>query len=359
MQHADPPLHAHRHRHGHRRPVLSAVRDVLADGRPRTSEEISAEGKARGLLSPRSSTQDIVMAVRGYLGRKLITGRKPFVVEDDDRHFRLNHPRDDWPEPATPLRIASPTAAALNAVEAARRTSTGTDPAAFERAVCEVFNALGFVAMHLGGNPQPDGVIDAPLGVLAYRVVLECKSTPLNAAVGIPNVAEPARYREPYGAQSCALIGPAFGSQPSLLDELRAHKVSVWTVDDLATAVEAVLNPYELRPAFAPGFAEDALGDIAWDRTHGLRKRITMISELLQQIASREQRIALSAQPAVAARLTVDSAMICVNESLARSGSDARCERADIEATFAWMTQPLIASAVWTSPAHDSIIVTV
>jgi hypothetical protein len=118
-----------------------------------------------------------------------------------------------------------------------------------------------------------------------------------------------------------------------------------------------VLNPYELRPAFAPGFAEDALGDIAWDRTHGLRERIAVISELLQQIASREQRIALSAQPTIAARLTVDSAMICVNESLARSGS-AHCERADIEATFAWMTQPLVASAVWTSPAHDSIIVT-
>lgn len=39
--------------------------------------------------------------------------------------------------------------------------------------------------------------------------------------------------------------------------------------------------------------------------------------------------------------------MICVNESLARSGSEARCERADIEAAFNWMTQPLVGTAVW------------
>ena len=122
-------------------------------------------------------------------------------------------------------------------------------------------------------TPQPDGIIEAPLGPLGYRVVLECKSTPLNAAVGLPNVAEPARYRKTHDAQAAALIGPAFGSEPTLISELHAHDVSAWTIDDLATAVEAAMNPLELRSAFAAGFAEDALGDILWERSHGIRKR--------------------------------------------------------------------------------------
>jgi hypothetical protein len=337
--------------------VLSSIHEILADGKPRTTEEIVTEGKARGLLAPTRTLQDIAIAIHGYIGRKIIAGRKPFVVEDPDRRYRLNHPRDPWPEPVSPLPLRRPSDAARAALDLARRTSVGNDPAAFERAVCDVFAALGFVATHLGGNPQPDGVIDAPLGILGYRVVLECKSTPLNAAVGLPNVEEPARYRRTHGAQAAALIGPVFSSHPTLLSELKAHEVSAWTVDDLAAVVAAGLDPHELRPAFAAGFAEDAIAEIIWDRTHGVRKRIAVISELLQKIAAREQRIALTADASVAARLTVDSAMICVNESLARSGSDARCERGDIEAAFAWMTQPLVGTAVWTDEGRTAIVV--
>jgi Restriction endonuclease len=358
VQRADPPHHARRRHRGHRRPVLSAVREILADGKPRTTEEIVADGRARGLLSQNRTLQDIAMAVHAYIGRKIIAGRKPFVVEDGNRHYRLNHPRDPWPDPQTPLPARRPSDAARAALELARRTSTGTDPSAFERAVCEVFSALGFVSTHLGGNPEPDGIIEAPLGPLGYRVVLECKSTPLNATVGLPNVEEPARYRKTHDAQAAALIGPAFGSEPTLISELHAHDVSAWTVDDLATAVEAAVNPLELRWAFTAGFAEDALGDVLWERSHGIRKRIAVIAEMLQQIAAREQRIALTASPSIAARLTVDSAMICVNESLARSGSEARCERADVLAAFDWMTQPLVGIAVWVEAARDAIVVT-
>ena len=78
---------------------------------------------------------------------------------------------------------------------------------------------------------------------------------------------------------------------------------------------------------------------------------------MLQKIAAREQRIALTASPSIAARLTIDSAMICVNESLARSGSEARCERTDVQAAFDWMTQPLVGIAIWTDAARNAIVV--
>ena len=108
---------------------------------------------------------------------------------------------------------------------------------------------------------------------------------------------------------------------------MHVHGVSVWTVDDLATITRAGMNPYELRPSFEPGFAEDAIGDLVWERSHGIRKRILAISELLQKIASREQHIALTATPAFAARLTVDSAMICIDESLAESAEPGVIQR--------------------------------
>jgi hypothetical protein len=359
MRQADPPRHQAHHHHRRRRgALLDRIREILADGRPRSPSDILAQGKARGLFPANYALENVTNAIHSYVGRKELRGRKPFAVQDPDGRYRLNHAPDPWPDPSASLPTRSPSREALTALERARRTATGSDPAAFERAVCDVFGALGFAATHLGGNAKPDGILDAPLGVLGYRVVLECKTALPGKGVSLPNAAEPARYRESYGAQFCALVGPEFTSQPVLLGELNVHAVSVWTIDDLATAVHAALNPHDLRAAFAPGFAEDTIGDLIWDRSHGVRKRIAVISELLQKISAREQHIALAAKPELAAPLTVDSAMICVNEWLARNASDARCERADIEAAFNWMTQSLVGAAVWTDDTKHSIVVT-
>ncbi|HEV3089823.1 MAG TPA: hypothetical protein VGX91_00105 [Candidatus Cybelea sp.] len=358
MRQADPPHHHARHHRRRRGALLDRIREILADGRPRSPSEILAQGKARGLFPANYALENVTIAIHGYVGRKQLRGRKPFAVQDPDGRYRLNHAPDPWPDPSSPLPRRSPSREALAALDAARRTATGSDPAAFERAVCDVFAAIGFVATHLGGNAQPDGIIDAPLGVLGYRVVLECKTAVPGKGVSLPNAAEPARYRDTYGAQRCALIGPEFTSQPVLLGELTTHGVSAWTIDDLATIIQAALNPHELRPAFEPGFAEDTIGDLVWDRSHGARKRIAVISELLQKLAAHEQHIALAAKPQLAAHLTVDSAMICVNEWLARHASGARCERPDVEAAFDWMTQSLVGTAVWADDARCAIVVT-
>jgi hypothetical protein len=88
-----------------------------------------------------------------------------------------------------------------------------------------------------------------------------------------------------------------------------------------------------------------------------VRKRIAVIAETLRRVGAREQQLALTAKPADAARLTVDAAMLCVDDALAAAGSDARCERADVEAAFAWMTHPLVGSAVWADASRDAIVI--
>jgi hypothetical protein len=101
----------------------------------------------------------------------------------------------------------------------------GDDPEAFERAVCEAFDALGFVSRHIGGNDAPDGVVDAPLGRLAYRVMLECK-TSSGAVVPRPDAAEAAKWREAYSGDYSIIIGPSFGEADSeFTSELALHHV--------------------------------------------------------------------------------------------------------------------------------------
>jgi len=352
--HADGAVPWRRPGPGHG-PVLDAILTVLADGRPRSSHELLADVIARGELSRNLQLGAVDDALRGYLERKAQSGRRAAIVRDPDRRYRLNHPRDLWPEPSRPLTFPAPTHATLVALETARAASLGTDPAAFERAVCEFFATLGFIATHVGGNAAPDGYIDAPLGPLGYRVVLECKTGRFRGAVSVPNVSEPARYRDTYGAQACALVGPAFQSEAVLSSELHIHGVSAWTVDDLATLAHAALDPHAMRPLFDSGFAEDALDDVLWERSHGVGKRVAVIAEMLQHVAAREQRIVK--KPSDAPRLTIEAAALCINEALADSGSDARCVRDDVEAAFTWMTHPLVRSAVWDDASRTAIVV--
>ena len=223
--------------------------------------------------------------------------------------------------------MRAPTAASLAALERVRTTATGLEPADFETAVCALFATLGFAATHVGGYDAPDGYLDAPLGPLAYRVMLECKTGSANAIVTEPNVVEAAKYRAAYGASFCALVGPAFGAKTAFASELHTHGVSAWTVDDLAAVVQAGFDPAELRALFAPGLVADVVDDAVWSATHGEAKRVGAICDAIEAIAVRAQRVAIGTAPGDAPLLDVDAAMMLLDEHFAASESAARCRR--------------------------------
>ena len=177
-------------------------------------------------------------------------GRRPLIVLDQHRHFRLNQPPDDWPDPLVlPTRPAVPDAAAL--VARVRATGKSEDSEAFEIAVCDAFAALGFIATHIGGRGAPDGTLDAPLGPLAYRAMLECKTW--SGAHRPPHdIAEAAKYRDDFKADFCLIVAPMISEyETEIVSELATHKVSAWTIDDVALLLDAAVDPYELRSAFA------------------------------------------------------------------------------------------------------------
>ncbi len=339
--------------------VITAAIAVLADGLPRTAAEICTQALAHGLVPPRTSKKYVYTALIEYIARTKGRERKPAIVQDSDRRFRANHPADPWPAAAadaTPGR--TPTSASQAALERVRATATGLDPAEFETAVCALFATLGFAATHVGGYDAPDGYLDAPLGPLAYRVMLECKTGSANGFVTQPNVVEAAKYRDTYGAAYCALVGPAFGAQTVFASELRTHGVSAWTVDDLAAVVHAGFDPAELRALFAPGLVADVVDDAVWNAAHGAAKRIGAICDAIEAIAVRAQRVAIGTAPEDAPLLDVDAAMMLLDEHFAAAGSAARCSRADVVAAFDWLTHPRVGRAVWTGDDRRAIVVT-
>jgi hypothetical protein len=329
---------------------------VLADGRARSGAALLADAVKRGLLPATTREITLYTSLNEYIMRALAHGRKPAIVQDERSHaFRINHPLDDWPDaalPARPLPYAAGDADAL--VERLRTTATGADPAAFETAVCDAFALLGFVTQHIGGIGTPDGILDAPLGPFAYRAIVECKTASPDAAVTAPRLEEPAKFRDAYGAQYALLVGPAFAQNAGFTSEMEIHRVSVWTVDDLARAFALGVDPYECRDLFTTGAVADRLEDLAWDRAHGAEKRLAVIADLLHRTAWAAQcEVVRQVKPADAPVVTLDSALLIVDAALAAAKATGGATRAEVETAM----QDLVrAGAALTGPNGAGIV---
>ena len=104
--------------------------------------------------------------------------------------------------------------------------------------------ALGFVATHLGGAGEPDGIArfsDYPNG--EQKITLEAKSSG-----GIPELdqldfAGLREHVDSYEAQGCLLVAPKYpgesrGNCSAASQRARNERVSCWTVDQLAEVVK-------------------------------------------------------------------------------------------------------------------------
>lgn len=324
--------------------IIVAAIEILGDGKARDAKELLQEALARKLVPANTTYHYIYTALIEYIARQLGRGRKPPIVQDEQRRFRINEPLDDWPELApAPQRSADAAAQAL--CDRLESTGSGDDPAAFEAAVCDAFAHLGFLTQHLGGRGQPDGVGDAILGPLGYRVLLECKTA--RHIVTQPDAAESAKFRDAFKADYCVLVGPDFSDEIELLQELQTHRVTALTVPDLQTLLHVGANPLEVRQVLKPGYASDVMSDLLWERSHGLAKRVATIAYLLRREGWNAQRdAAAQSGPKKAPRLTIDAAMFFVNEALKQAGSSEGCAREEVEEAFLWLASPNVGAAV-------------
>ena len=320
--------------------IITTALAVLADGKAHTADDIREQGVAKGLLPESTTRKYVYTALHEYVVRTLGAGRTPeFVQLEGEGAFRINEPVDPWPDIALPMLprwVSDENIKQLTTK--VREASVGGDPTAFEIAVCSALAALGFLATHIGGEGKPDGTLIAPLGTAGYRAVLECKTASPGGVVANPRPEEPAKFRDAYTATHAMLIGPAFGGDASLDDELRAHGVALWTVDDLCTLLEEQVGPDELRPMLEPGRAESALRALLWERGHGLPKRIAVIADRLHRAAWHTQTtLAQTTVVADMPTLTEDTLFVLVDEALAAEGIDAGARLAEVRDAIAML----------------------
>ena len=166
--------------------------------------------------------------------------------------FRINEPADDWPD-IVPVSQPAGDEASRALAERLEATSTATDPAAFEAAVCDVFAHLGFLRSTSAPTASPTGLrtqFSDGAAIVSWSNV-----RPLKKIVPRPDVAEAAKFREAFGADRCALVGPMFSDETELLDELQTHGVTALTVPDLQTLLHIAADAVELERVLVPGYA--------------------------------------------------------------------------------------------------------
>lgn len=337
--------------------ALLAAISILEVGGSLTAQQILDRAVAQKLVQPKMTAAYMYTSIVEYIARTIGDALTPQIVQDPDRSFRINEPPDDWPQFGVPPQMPSPDAQTQAVIARLKSTQTGVDTTAFEIAVCDAFAHLGFASTHLGGSAEPDGYADAQLGVLGYRLMIECKS-----AIGIvhkPDCLEASKFCVAYQGDYCTLVGPAFTQEEELATELKLFNVTAFTVDDLCTLLTMRATAVEIQTLLKPGFAADFLNDLVWERTHGLRKRIATIAYLVRrEFWNAQVTAAQQGGHSTAPLLTLDSAMLLVDAALRNAGSTQGCNRDDVIAAFTHLTDPLIAHAVWSDPTKTSIVIT-
>jgi hypothetical protein len=160
---------------------------------------------------------------------------------------------------------------------------------------------------------------------------------------------------------------PLLRTSAAFISELQLHGSSAWTVDDLIRAATLRLDCSQLRSLFAPGYAADALDDLAWAQTHGPAKRLRLVASVLVEIGLAQQKMAQDlSDPSVVVSLsnhdsipllTRDVALSLIDDRLTAAVSTRGVTRDEIDAAFTWLTSPYVARAIWTDDTHTAIVI--
>jgi hypothetical protein len=353
----DTALEAAGHDH-----VLVAMRQLLADGRAMSVEDLCKAGIDAGLLPAGTVPKYVYQAIAGAINRSLLRGERPEFVELSDGRFRLNVRADMFTGHRDPVRPNPELDSFIGRLRASSRREIKADPddgtnlgAPFERDVTRAFEMLGLMAERRGGEGEPDVVVTAPLGSSSFVVSVECKTASHDsedADVKVSFASQAARLRDQIGADYAVLLGPGFPGTKILDGELATHRVALWTVEDLegllrAAAVHPIAWPAWV-PLLAPGRRAKDITEFCYDHEHGayVRAHVTLRYVLEEGLA---YQIALrSPDPQVErvdAPLTVEVLATLVNQRLARENDLARIGVEDVRSALTFASHPLVDAA--------------
>lgn len=175
-------------------------------------------------------------------------------------------------------------------------------PVAYELAVLEGFTFLGYEASHVGGPGDTDLIVEAPLGIGGYSIVVDAKSTG-NERVAESQINWPAivDHRKGRRADYAVVIAASFAAG-NLLRRATEFAITLVTTVQLSELLELhQVTPFgldELRTLFVPGEIREALAGLR-DRSSRMKRRWRLLAQIIEQVQTwhRLQPTLVLAQP--------------------------------------------------------------
>jgi hypothetical protein len=165
--------------------------------------------------------------------------------------------------------------------------------------------ALGFVAKHIGGDSEPDGVARLtgyPSG--EQKIILEAKSSQKVPSLGAIDFAGLHSHMTNHSASGCLLVAPDYpggsrGDNAEAAKRAEILRISCWTIEQLSAVVEAAerrqitaRNVIEIvHRSFRPEAVATALAELlaspAWDEQKLYRGLVDALRRLTGKLRDR------------------------------------------------------------------------
>ncbi len=185
-----------------------------------------------------------------------------------------------------------------NAISATLKDAA-SDEHQLEIALVVAARALGFVAKHISGAGEPDGLArftDYPNGEV--KITLEAKSSEKTPSLGALDVAGLEEHMQKYQAKGCLLIAPNYpgkGEENAVANRAREAKISCWTIDQLAKFIEAAeKRQYNAKHVldivlnnFTPRDVEKAINKVLAEPTWNKQELYKSILQALRKLEKR------------------------------------------------------------------------
>ncbi|MEG9433362.1 ATP-binding protein [Terriglobus sp. ADX1] len=169
-----------------------------------------------------------------------------------------------------------------------------------ELALVAAARALGFVAKHISGSDEPDGIAR----YIAYpgrssAITLEAKSSAKVPSLSAIDFAGLARHRTDHKADGVLLVAPSYPGSTREEDAAAAKtatelKISCWTVSQLAQVVKAAESRHFnaqtvieiVMTAFSPNSVKKAIDDLFAKPAWNMQALCAAIIDQLEEISS-------------------------------------------------------------------------
>jgi len=197
--------------------------------------------------------------------------------------------------------LAKDHAASLQAIATELRNAKNDDRD-LEVALVRAARALGFVAKHVSGAGEPDGLARF-VAYPAHDVTITLEAKASSGVPGLPQLdfAGLKEHKQAYLAQGCLLVAPSYpgeskGDDASASKRAKEAGVSAWTVDLLADLVEAAerrhITAREVTEIVSTAFApEDVAARIQALLHVGNGDRQALYQQILSELRALEHKM--------------------------------------------------------------------